>query len=564
LTLKVIQLPNQIIKFIDFMYWFPFSSRPWGRTKQIISLACICLLLLVSCVKSPQADNSGGDKNPRIIIGTTSKPRTLDPADAYETGSLALIYNMSDRLYTYKVGSTDIQPQLATELPKVSTDGLTYTMPLRQGVTFHDGEKFNAAAMVFSLERFIKNGGKPAFLLGDIIESASSTGEYELTVKLKQPFAAFPSLLAFAGVCAVSPKAYKIGAGEFNPNNFIGTGPYKLTKFSTDKVQLDIFDKYWGEKPINQGVTLQILSSGVNLYNAFRKKSIDVAGLSMDADQIRSLREKGKNGDWQAIANNGSVVSFMAVNRNQKPLDNPLVRQALAAMMDRKLLLERVLYGQGQPVYSMVPNTFDVYKPAFKEKYGSDGNPEKAKQLLKQAGFTKENPAKVELWYRSNVTTTALTAIVTKAIAKKTMDGLLDIQINGIDSTSAYKYIPQGAYATALLEWYPDFLDADNYVHPFLQCEKGSDEKGCEKGGSVSQGSFYYNDSMNKLIEAQRKEQDSTKRKQYFAEIQDIIAKDVPYIPLWQGQDYLFAQNSVSGVKQDASQLLIYSGIKKS
>jgi peptide/nickel transport system substrate-binding protein len=544
------------------MYWFPFSGQPFARTKQIISLFSLCLLLMVSCA-NPQSSNSGGSGDGRILIGTTNKPRTLDPADAYETGSLGLIYNMSDRLYTYKSDSTDIQPQLATALPSISADGLTYTMPLRQGVVFHDGEVFNAKAMTLSLERFIKNGGKPAFLLGDIVESVKATGDYELTIKLKKQFAAFPSLLAFSGVCAVSPKSYEVGENKFNPNIFVGTGPYKLAKFANDKIQFDIFDKYWGEKPTNKGVTIQILSNGVNLYNAFKKKSIDVAASSMDADQIRSLQKTAKSGTWQALPNQGSVVYFMAVNRNQKPLDNPLVRQALAAMTNRPLTLERVLYGQGQPVYSMIPNTFDVYKPVFKERYGDDGNAEKAKQLLKQAGFSKENPAKIELWYRSNVATTSLTAVVIKAIAKKTMDGLLEIQTNGVDSTTAYKNIPLGVYATTLVEWYPDFLDADNYVQPFLQCEKGTPEKGCEKGASVSQGSFYYSDRMNKLIEAQRKEQDPTKRKQIFGEIQDILAQEVPYIPLWQGQDYLFAHNGISGVKQDASQLLIYSGIKK-
>ncbi|BAZ15435.1 family 1 extracellular solute-binding protein [Calothrix sp. NIES-4071] len=537
--------------------------RRFGRVKLVISLFCICLLLAVGVAVSPQFSTPASASDSRITIGTTNKPRTLDPADAYETGSLGLIYNMSDRLYTYKVGSTEIQPQLATTLPKISADGLTYTMPLRQGVLFHDGTPFNAKAMAFSLERFIKNGGKPAFLLGDIVESATATSEYELTIKLKKQFAAFPSLLAFAGVCPVSPKAYEIGEGKFNPNAFIGTGPYKLANFATDKIQFDVFDKYWGEKPLNKGVTVQILSSGVNIYNAFRKMSIDVAGMSMDADQIRSLQKNVEKGDWQAIANNGSVISFMAVNRNQKPLDNPLVRQAIAAMLDRSITLERVLYGQGQPLFSMVPNTFDVYKPVFKNQYGANGNAEKAQQLLKQAGFSREKPAKIELWYRSNIPTTGLTAVVIKAIANKTMDGLLQIQTNGIDSTSFYKNAPLGTYALSLVEWYPDFLDADNYVQPFLQCEKGTPEKGCEKGGSVSQGSFYYNDTMNKLIEAQRKEQDPAKRKQIFAQIQDILALDVPYIPLWQEQDYLFAQNGVKGVKQDASQLLIYSGITK-
>ncbi|AFZ00997.1 ABC transporter substrate-binding protein [Calothrix sp. PCC 6303] len=544
------------------MYWLPFAGKPFARTKQIISLFCLCLLLLVACAKSPQPGDLSGTKDNRIIIGTTNKPRTLDPADAYETGSLGLIYNMSDRLYTYEVGSTNIKPQLATAFPTISADGLTYTIPLRQGVVFHDGEVFNAKAMKLSLERFSQNGGKPAFLLGDIVKSVEDTGDYEITIQLKQQFAAFPSLLAFAGVCAVSPKSYTVGEGKFNPNIFVGTGPYKLTKFASDKIQLDIFDKYWGEKPINQGVTIQVLSSGVNLYNAFRKKSLDVAGSSMDADQIQSLEKIAQQGDWQALKNKGSVVSLMAVNRNQKPLDNPLVRQALAAMINRPLTLERVLYGQAQPLYSIIPNTFDVYKPVFKEQYG-DGNPEKAKQLLKQAGFSEKNPATIELVYRSNVPKTALTALVIKAIAQKTMDGMLVIETNGVDSTTVYKNISQGIYPAALIEWYPDFLDADNYVQPFLQCEKGTDAKGCEKGGSVSQGSFYYSDRMNKLIEAQRKEQDSTKRKQIFAEIQDILAKDVAYIPLWQGQDFLFAQNGIKGVAQDASQLLIYSDIKK-
>ncbi|BAZ05024.1 ABC transporter substrate-binding protein [Calothrix sp. NIES-3974] len=547
------------------MNWLlsPFSR--WPKITRVLSLSCLCLFLIVSCNSSPSSDTlgNGAATSDRIVIGTTNKPRTLDPADAYETGSLALIYNMSDRLYTYKGETAEIIPQLATALPQVSADGLTYTIPVRQDVVFHDGTKFNAAAMAFSLERFIKNGGKPAFLLGDIVDSVKSTGEYELTIKLKQPFAAFPSLLAFSGVCAVSPQAYEIGEGKFNPNNFVGTGPYKLTQFATDRVQLDVFDQYWGNKPINNGIVLQILSSGVNLYNSFQKKSIDVAALSMDADQIRALRSKAKTGAWQAIANNGSVVYFMSVNRNQEPLNKPAVRQALAAMFNRTLLLERVLYGQGQPVYSMIPNTFDVYQPVFKEKYGEDGNIPAAKKMLEQAGFSQQNPAKIELWYRSNIPTTTLNATVIKAIADKTMGGLLDIQTIGIDSTTMYRNISKGVYATTLLEWYPDFLDPDNYVQPFLQCEQGNPETGCEKGGSVSQGSFYYSDHMNKLIEAQRQEQDPRKRRQIFAEIQQILAEEVPYIPLWQGQDYLFAHNGVNGVKQDASQLLIYSGIKK-
>ncbi len=545
------------------MNWFSLSARQWGRITQLIFVFCLCLFLGVSCVNNSQTttpvSNSGDG---RITVGTTLKPRTLDPADAYESASIGLFYNMSDRLYTYEPGSTEVTPQLATILPKISQDGLTYTIPLRQGVVFHDGTPFNAEAMAFSIRRFIENKGKPAFLLGDVVESAKATGEYELTIKLKKPFAAFTSLLGFPGVCPVSPKAYEIGEGKFNPNNFIGTGPYKLAKFGPDSLRFDVFDKYWGEKPANNGVNVQILSSGVNLYNAFRKKAVDVAGLSMDPDQIRSLVESAKKGTWQAIPNQGSVVSYLAINRNQKPVDNPVVRRAIAAMINRPQLYDRVLYGQADALYSLVPTTFDVYKPVFKEQYG-DGNIEKAKELLRKAGFSKENPAKVEVWYPSSSPTRSLAAIVLKALAKKTMDGLLLFEVNTVESTTAFKNIAKGLYPTFLLDWYPDFLDADNYTQPFLSCDKGSKEKGCQDGGSQSQGSFYYSEQMNKLIDNQRQEQNPETRKKIFAEIQEKLAQDVPYVPLWQSKDYVFAQKGISNVKLDPSQNLIYKNIKK-
>lgn len=537
--------------------------KKWFNFIQIISLFCVCLFAAASC--TPKIQVSNYTKNPlnhRIVLGTTLKPRTLDPADAYELASLSLIYNMSDRLYTYEPGNTEIKPQLATALPKVSTDGLTYTIPIREGVVFHDGTPFNAEAMAFSIERFVKNKGKPSFLLSDIVDSAKATSEHELTIKLKHPFAAFPSLLAFSGVCAVSPKAYEIGEGKYHPNTFIGTGPYKLTKYGPDSLQFDIFEKYWGQKPANDGVNVQILSSSVNLYNSFQKQAVDVAYLSMDPDQIRSLQESGKKGDWQVIPNQASVVSYIAVNRNQKPLDNPAVRQAIAAMISRPILYDRVLYGQAQAVYSLIPATFSDYKPVFQQRYG-DSNISMAKELLQKAGFTKENPAKVEIWYPSNSPTRTLTALVLKALAQKNLDGLLQFEVNTVESTTAFKNIAEGLYPTFLLDWYPDFLDADDYIQPFLSCDKGSPDKGCQEGGSQSQGSFYYSDRMNQLITQERQEQNPQTRKQIFAQIQELLATDVPYIPLWQSKDYIFAQNGVTGVKLDPTENLVYKNIKK-
>ncbi len=505
---------------------------------------------------------SGENANNRVTIGTTLKLRTIDPADAYEIISGQLLQNLGDTLYTYKSGTTELIPHLATALPKVSPDGLTYTIPLRQGVIFHDDTPFNAAAMEFSLQRFIKNGGRPAFLLGDAVESVKATGEYELTFQLKKPFAAFPSLLTFAGTCAVSPKAYEIGEGKFKPDTFVGTGRYKLAKYGSDSLKFDVFDKYWGEKPVNQGIDLLLLSSSSNLFNSFRTGGVDVAYLSLDADQVRSLDEGAKQGKWQEIAGESSTVSYMTLNTKSKPLDKVEVRQAIAAAMDRPLINDRVLRGQAQPLYSLIPTTFDVQKPIFKELYG-DANTAKAKELLTKAGYSAANPFVLQIWYPSASTKRALVASTIEAQAKLKMDGIMQVEINSVESPTLFQNIEKGIYPAVLVDWYADFFDADNYIQPFLDCATSSAAGGCEKGASQGQGSFYYSDRVNQLIDKQRKEANPQTRKALFAEIQDILGQDVPFIPLWQDKDYTFAQNSITGVRLEPTQSFPFWFLKK-
>ncbi|MDB9540701.1 ABC transporter substrate-binding protein [Anabaenopsis arnoldii] len=545
------------------MIWFSLTVRRWSAITKFLSWFSLCLLLVVSCAPGKQTGNlPPATVDGRITVGTTLKPRTLDPADTYELASLGLVFNMSDRLYTYEPGNTEIKPQLATALPEVSADGLTYTIPLRQGVVFHDDTLFNAQAMEFSMRRFMENKGKPSFLLSDTVESVKATDDYKLTIKLKRPFAAFPSLLAFSGLCAVSPKSYEIGAGKFQPNIFVGTGPYKLAQYGTDSLRLDVFEKYWGEKPANQGVNIQIQTSPVNLFNAFRTGTVDIAYLSLQPEQIRSLEAAGEKGDWQNITAEGSVVSYMVFNRNQPPLDQPEVRAAIAAMIDRQLLNQRVLLGQARPLYSIIPTTFKVSQPVFQEKYG-DGNFQKAQELLTAAGFSPEKPARVEIWHPSTSANRSLAAQTLKSLADREMGGLLQIEVNNVESATFFKDISRGLYPAALLDWYPDFLDPDNYVYPFLSCQKGSQSQGCQNGGSQSQGSFYYSQTMNKLIARQRQEQNPAAREAIFREIQEQVANDVPYIPLWQTKDYIFAQNGVNNVQLDPTQNLIYRSISK-
>jgi peptide/nickel transport system substrate-binding protein len=536
-----------------------------NRLLQGITLIVLCLVLMWGCVRDQnQPTPSVNSRENTITVGTILKPRTIDPADSYEAAGLMIIYNLGETLYTYKLGTTELEPRLATAFPTISEDGLVYTIPIRQGVKFHDGTAFNAQAMAFSLNRFIKNGGEPSFLLSDTVKSVEATGEWELKVTLQKPFAAFPSLLAFPGACAVSPKAYEIGEGKFIPEKFTGTGPYKLTSFSSDSLRLEVFADYWSKKPRNQGIDLQLYPSNpANLFNAFRTKAVDVAYQSLLPQQVKKLKAYAEKGEGQVIEASGSVVNFMTLNMNSDPLKQKLVRQAIAALVDRKLLNERILQGQGEALYSMIPISFEAYKPVFQTEYG-DHNIEKARQLLQQAGYSKENPVTVEIWHSSGSITASIVAALLKALSKRDLDGAIQFQPNSIASAAFFRNVGKGLYESAVSNWYPDFLDPDNYIYPFLYCAKGSTAKGCEEGGSQGQGSFYYSEEMNQLIDQQRKESDPTKRNEIFARIQTLLGQEVPYLPLWQTKDFAFAQNGIKGVFINPSQTFPFWTIERS
>lgn len=540
-------------------------NRKRNRLFQGITLLMLCLVLMGGCVqKQNQPTPTASDRHNTITVGTILKPRTIDPADSYELAGLMVIYNLGETLYTYKLGTTKLEPRLATAFPKISEDGLIYTIPIRQGVKFHDGTEFNAEAMAFSLNRFIKNGGEPSFLLSDTVKSVEATGEWELKVTLQKPFAAFPSLLAFPGACAVSPKVYEMGEGKFIPEKFAGTGPYKLTSFNSDSLRLEVFGDYWSEKPKNKGIDLQLYPSNpANLFNAFRTKAVDVAYQSLLPQQVKKLKAYAEKGEGQVIEASGSVVNFMTLNMNSDPLKQKLVRQAIASLVDRKLLNERILQGQGEALYSMIPLSFEAYKPAFQTEYG-DHNIEKARQLLQQAGYSKENPVTVEIWHSSGSITASIVAALLKALSKRDLDGAIQFQPNSIASAAFFRNVGKGLYESAMSNWYPDFLDPDNYIYPFLACAKGSTPKGCEEGGSQGQGSFYYSEEMNQLIDQQRKESDPVKRNEIFARIQTLLAQEVPYIPLWQTKDFAFAQNNIKGVIINPSQTFPFWTIERS
>ena len=537
------------------------------------AIAIILITALWGCTNGRASSNKLGISDrtaERIVLGTTSKIRTLDPADANEFFISNVFYNTLESLYTYKEGSSEIVPQLATEMPKISEDGLTYTVPVRTGIKFHDRTNFNAYTMKFALDRFIESKGAPASILSDVIESISVPSETELIFKLKQPLQFFPKFLAFTGAAAISPQVYKHIKDEksgkllFLPDKLIGTGPYQVTQFVEGSyLRLDAFPDYSGRnKPKNRGVDIQFFSSNANLLNAFKTGAVDVAFQTLTPTQVKNVEANAKSNGWTIASGQGATILYMVLNSQQAPLNDVRVRQALAAAIDRPLLESRIFFNQRTPLYTLIPSAFSDSKPVFQQKYG-DGNGKLARQLLESAGYSDDKPAQISIWYspkyggNGDVIASTLRASIQKNVGK-----ILQIKTERVENTVGYAFIDKGVYPAYLLDWVPDILDPDNYIKPFLECEEAEGDR-CTKGGTQFQGSFYNNKLMNELIASQRKEQDVTKRSQILQQIQEILAQDVPFIPLWQNKEYAFAQRGVNGVKIEPNQQLPYWNISK-
>ena len=538
------------------------GRRQFLKLGRFAGLFSLCLVLAVSCGGGSNTVDESVGAGDRVAIGTTLNARTLDPADAYEIFPGILLYNMGDRLYTYAPGTTDLVPQLATELPTVSDDGLTYTIPLRDDVTLHDGTPFNAEVMAFSFNRILENGGRPASLFTGKVDAVEAAETGELVVTLKQPFAAFPALLTFSGLTPVSPETYEVGEQSFKPDSFIGSGPYKLASFRSDVIKLDVNEDYWGEKPANGGIDIQIFTSGVNLYNTFTSGGLDVAYQTLDPDQITKLEAEADGRNWQVIEAGTTVINYLSLNQKIAPFDDLNARKAVAAMVNRPQISDRAFKGQAEPLYSLIPKAFDVYEPVFEDAYG-DANFDDAKKYLAEAGFTEANPLSFEIWYPSASTPRSVAANTMKQAMEQALPGLVEVSVNTADSSTIWANAESGAYTSVLGDWYADYFDPENFVQPFLTCDEGNAETLCESGSSQAGGSFYYSDKANELVEKQNAEQDEGARDAVFTELQQLLAEDVPYVPLWQTKDYVFATTNVTDVAIEPNQQFLFWQIGK-
>ena len=496
-----------------------------------------------------------------LIMGTTDAVEvSLDPAESYDYFGWEIIQSTGTSLVDIRPGSAagpnDIVPALATSW-EVSSDGLTWTFNLRQGVKFQDGTEFTANDVKYSFDRnvfklAIPEGPQVGIGYGDIIKSVDAMSPTQVVFHLNIPFSPFLSLMAAQSSYIVNPKlapedhavAYK--EGDARASSPMDLGPYVLSSWvrvagKDNEMRLDANPNYWnvsGGYPKTPHIIIKFYSDATTLRLAIESGEVDIAFRQLRASDINDLKTKTNVKVWEGI---GAFIQYLVFQEKMKPLDNPEIRRAIAAAVDRPTLTNTVFLGQSKPLYSMIPNGMAGHTDAFKQL--GDANYAFTKETLAKYGYNENNKLKLDLWYESSGHYPQSPDQATVLKSSLEGSGVIQIELKSADWPSYRVNRNQEIMQMYILGWYPDYVDADNYMFPFLH----------SVGGSWIHMN-YNNPQMDDLINQARAKTDAAERTQLYAQAQELFAQDAPIVPLFQGTAWAVTKPNVGGVVLDISQ----------
>ena len=509
-------------------------------------------LLLSSC-RAPRPSHEGIK---RLVVASKNRVDTVDPAGGYTFGAMQLLSAIGDPLYAINARG-QLEPRLALAPPQVSADGLTARVELRQGVLFHDGTPFNAAAMVFTLERFLAIG-KLSYLLGDRVSGVRAVGPYTLELTLNRPFSALAELLSAVNLTPLSPSAYRNHRKSFLNDRFVGTGPYRLSFFTNQQQRLEPFAGYWGARAANGGIDLVSLSNSTALFGALQSGEVDVLlSTSLEIDQQAALRRSATAGKLQEGSGPALEIGYLTLLTDQPPLNDPRLRQAVAYSLDRATISRRVTLGLRPPLRDLVPPSLKGSDPTAWPSY----SPSRARALYRQAGYCQGKRLSLPLTFRSNIPADRMFALTWQAQLRQDLGDCVELEVTGMEATTAYRQLGEGAFPLILLEWMGDFPDADNYLVPLLGCEQARGER-CLKGASAASGSFWAKPGLQQELERSASLTGPARAAQ-LRRIQRQTAAANPYLPVWLVAPRAWAQRNVSQPRFDGSGRLLLQELNK-
>ena len=425
----------------------------------------------------------------------------------------------------------ELEPALATKWT-VSDDGLTYTFDLRQGVKFHDGTDFNADAVVYNFERWIKgnqsaSGADASFpyfdsQFGDIIEQVIAVDEYQVEFHLKRPLAVFLKNIAMSPFAILSPTAIETYGDKINENP-VGTGPFRFVEWRrNDRVVLEKNPDYWREGyPKLDRIIFRSIPENSARLNALKTGEVDLID-GIDFSDV-PLIESDPN--LQLFSRPSLNVAYVGLTVTRGPMGDKRVRQALNYAVDKEAIIKAFFEGYAIPAINPMPPSVAGYHDGIAD-YPFDL--EKAKALLTEAGYP--NGFEMELWampvprpYMPNGEKVA------EAIAANFEKIGVKAKLVTFEWGTYLDKASRGEADAFMLGWTGDNGDADNFLYVLLD----------EDNIGTNNYSYFKNDEMHDILIAAQSEVDEAKRIELYKQAQEIIKEEAPWIPLVHSQPVL-------------------------
>lgn len=478
---------------------------------------------------------------PALRIGLAEDPDVLDPTLARSFVGRIVFASLCDKLFDIDE-KLNIVPQLAQSY-EWSADSKALTLKLRPGVTFHDGEKLDAAAVKFNIERHKTLPGSNR--RGDLspVSSVDVVDPMTVRLNLSTPFAPLLATLSDRAGMMVSPKA-ALAAGEKFGSRPICSGPFKFVdRVAQDRITLERYDGYWNKDAVgfsrvtytpipDATVRLANLKSG-QLDFIERVASSDIEKLKVDKKlRVSSITEIG----YQGI----TINTGKSDKAQQNPLGrDPRVREAFELALDRQGLAQVVMDNEAVVGNQWVAPTNPYYA---KNMPLPKRDVEKARALLKAAGVPKPSFTLV-------TPTTSDAQRLALVVQAMTRDAGFDVKIQSAEFATSLNMADKGDFDAYVLAW-SGRPDPDGNLFSFYGCKQPLNYAG------------YCSAETDKLLEQSRVQRDPAARKKIFEQIADQVLKERPIIYLYH-RKWLWAYSAkLTGVRQIPDGLLRVTGLK--
>jgi ABC-type transport system substrate-binding protein len=504
----------------------------------------------IDATAAPTTASAAEDGTPKsggtFRMMDTGDWQSLDAAIAFGyvdwNTSYRLLYN---RLYTYDK-DLKLFPDLATEMPKISDDKLAYTIPLRQGVKFHDGSEMTADDVKFTFERmldpdFANNAGMPFIsnIKGaqDVIDKKTKelagvkvVDPQTIEITLERPQSPFLAMLAVSTNGVVSKKAVEAAGKDFGTKVVIGTGPYKLAEWKQgEMVALERFDEYFGQKGYLDRIEILLNIQPETQVLRWEAGEVEWAVTvpppeisRIRADPVLSKRAR----EYVSL-----VTDFLNI-RNAPPTDDLKVRQAIAHAIDRDAIVAKLQ--SGKAINTLLAPGFPMMDPNFGSIY--EYNPDKAKQLIAESKYAGQPDAlKMKFWsFDKNVVDLIQADLQAIGIECEVLTG---------DFAAVRDRFDKGEIQMRWNGYGPDYLDPDNFVTDRFKCRPDPlPADFCDKA------------LEEKLTQTQQLNLDDPQRTKLFGEIFDIAVNQQAWrVPVQQRGIFNVTQDYVRGDQLDPS-----------